>query len=414
MTRVRTRPVRRQGGFSLVELGVALLILGILGILVWRWVVSTRAPMQRTEMLTQLAEAQSAVEGFVLSQHRLPCSAAGTDGNEACGDASAEFLPWRTLGIASRLGQLHYGVNRGGGLDLAPATLAPTVAPDLNVDFTDMPVLPSDPDHDPPLVASADAQAAAGRAQAAINAAVARRAVANGLDWCRVVRRFAADTGTAGVLRAGNASDSVPVAYVLVHPGGNGEFDGNNAVGANATWHFDFPGRPQTHDYDDLTLAVGPADLSERVGCVARLGEMQASAQGAYAAYDSARVMQQYWSFRMFDITASESAVQSAKTGVAVASMGLALATAGAVLSIASAANTEGITAPVVIIAAANVATAIAQTVFAAQALKDAQAALVVSNEKLKATDAYAVQLYDDFTRALTRAIALDVKELTP
>lgn len=407
-------PARRQGGFSLVELGVALVILGVLGILVWRWVVSTRAPMQRTAILAQLDEAQSAVEGFVLSRHRLPCAASGSDGNEACSDGAAVFLPWRTLGLASRFGQLHYGVNRGGGLDLAPATLAPVVSPDLNIDFTDMPVLPSDPSHSPPLVASADAQAAAARAQTAIDAARARRAVANGLDWCRVLRRYAANTAAPGVLQAGNASASMPVAYILVHPGENGVFEGNNAVGASATWRFDFPGRPQDNAYDDLSLAVGPADLGERIGCVARLGEMQAAAQGAYAAYDTARAMQQYWSFRMFDITASESALQSAQTGVAVASMGLALATAGAVISIASAANTEGITAPVVIIAAANVATAIAQTVFAAQALSSAQDALQVSKDKLQATDAYAAQLYDDFTQALTRATTLDVKELTP
>jgi len=414
MTAMFKRFSRYQRGFSLVELGVALLILGILGILVWRWVVSTRAPMERSAILAQLDEAQSAVEGFVLFQHRLPCPAAGTGGNEACGDSAAVNLPWRTLGLSSRFGQLHYGVNRGGGLDLAPAVLAPSVSPDLNVDFSGMPVPPSDPDHDPPLAASTDAQAAAGRAQAAINSAVARRAVANGLDWCRVLRRYAANTAVAGVLTAGNATASIPVAYVLAHPGANGVFDGNNAVGASPTWRFDFPGRPQDNDFDDLALAVGPADLGERVGCVARLGEMQAAAQGAYAAYDSARAMQEYWSFRMFDITASESAVQSAQTGVAVAAMGLGLATASAVIGIASAANTEGVTAPVVIIAAANVATAIAQTVVAAQALEDAQAALEVSKEKLQATDGYAVQLYDDFAQALTRAVTLDVKELTP
>jgi hypothetical protein len=200
----------------------------------------------------------------------------------------------------------------------------------------------------------------------------------------------------------------------LAHPGENGQFDGNNAVGASSTWAFDFPGRPQDDTFDDLALLVGPADLAERIGCVARLSEMQSAAQGAYAAYDSARVMQEYWSLRMFDITASESAVQSAKTGVAVAAMGLALATAGGVISIASAANTEGVTAPVVILAAANVATAIAQTIYADKALKSAEEALEVSKDKLAATDAYAVQVYDTFAQALTRAIALDVKGLNP
>lgn len=405
---------RRQGGFSLVELGVTMVIVGILGVLVWRWVVTTRAPMQRPAMLAQMSEAQAALEGFVLVKHRLPCAAADEGGSEACGDATAIRFPWRTLGLGSRFGQLHYGVNRGGGLDLAPATLAPSVSPDLNINFTGMPVPPSDAAHAPPLGASVAALAAAARAQAAITSATARRTEANGLDWCRILRRYAANTAVAGVLGAGNTTGSMPVAYVLAHPGENGQFDGNNAVGASATWAFDFPGRPQDDTFDDLALLVGPADLAERIGCVARLGEMQAAAQGAYAAYDTARVMQEYWSLRMFDITTSESAVQSATTGVAVAAMGLALATAGGVISIASAANTEGVTAPVVILAAANLATAIAQTVFAAKALDDAKAALEVSKEKLAAADAYAIHVYDTFTQALTRATVLDVKGLNP
>lgn len=59
---------RRQTGFSLVELGVVMAIVGIIGIIVWRWVVSTREPLQRPAILSQLAEAQAAVEGFVLRQ----------------------------------------------------------------------------------------------------------------------------------------------------------------------------------------------------------------------------------------------------------------------------------------------------------------------------------------------------------
>lgn len=405
---------RSQGGFSLVELGVAMVIVGILGILVWRWVVSTRAPMQRPAMIAQMSEAQAALEGFVLVKHRLPCAAADETGNEACGNTTAIRFPWRTLGLSSRFGLLHYGVNRGGGHDLAVVPSTPSISPDLNISFTGMPVPPSDSAHSPPLEASTAAKAAVTRAQTAVATATARRAQANGLDWCHILRGYAADTTVAGVLTAGNATGSMPVAYVLVHPGENGQFDGNNAVGASATWVFDFPGRPQDDSFDDLALLVGPADLAERIGCVARLSEMQSAAQGAYAAYDSARVMQEYWSLRMFDITASESAVQSAKTGVAVAAMGLALATAGGVLSIASAANTEGVTAPVVILAAANVATAIAQTIYADKALKSAEEALEVSKDKLVATDAYAIQVYDTFTQALTRAIALDVKGLNP
>ncbi|MFN3437377.1 MAG: type II secretion system protein [Acidovorax sp.] len=422
------RSLRRESGFSLVELAVAMVIIGVIGIFVWRWVVSTREPMQRPAMMRQLSEAQSAVEGFVLRNARLPCAAAGTNGSESCGDAAAVRLPWRTLGLSSEFGRLHYGVNRGGGWDLAeiPNLLvrpADGVSPDLYIDFTGMPELPDYPSTlETAVTASASVVAAAGRATAAIVAAKGRRldpltgnpAPPNGLDWCRVLRRFAANPTAAGVLAAGNVANSVPVAFVLAHPGENGAFDGNNAVGAGGSWQFDFPGRPQDNNFDDLALAVGPADLAARIGCAARLSEMQAVAQGAYAAYDNARVMQEYWKLRVFDIETSESAVQGAKTGVALAAMGLALATASGVLSIASAANTEGVTAFIVVMAAANVGLSIAETVLAAQELVEAEAALVVSKQKQAAADTYAVQLYDTFTSTLNHAVSLDTKGLNP
>ena len=414
------RSACRAGGFSLVELAVAMAIIGLLGIFVWRWVVSTREPMQRPAMMRQLSEAQAAVEGFVLANHRLPCAAAGTNGNESCGDAAAVRLPWKRLGLSSDFGRLHYGVNRGGGWDLAAVPdiavrPADAVSPDLNINFTGMPELPTyPPTLEVPVSASAAVLAARDRVNTAKSAASARRVEVNGLDWCRVLRRLAANPAAAGVLTAGNVADSVPLAFILVHPGENAAFDGNNAVGAGGSWRFDFPGRPQDNNFDDLALAVGPGDLAARIGCAARLSEMQATAQGAYAAYDNARVMQEYWKLRVFDIESSESAVQGAKTGVALAAMGLALATASGVLSIASAANTEGVAAFTVVMAAVKVGLSIAETVLAAEELAEAEAALVVSRQKQAAADAYAAQLYGTFADTLERSVRLDVKGLNP
>ena len=403
----RRRLISRQAGFSLVELAVALVIIGVIGVIAWRWIASTREPLQRPAILSQLAEAQVAVEGFVLSRHRLPCAATDTGGNEDCASATAVRLPWRTLGLDSRFGALHYGVNRGGaGLDLAALPPA-SVAPDLNIDFSPaIPVLA--------LSTDASVNTAAAAVTAAITAAGNRRAQVNGLDWCRVLRRYAANPAVAGTLQAGNPGASMPVAFVLVHPGLNNVFEGNNVAGGAGGWRFDFPGRPQAADFDDISLAVGPADLSARIGCAARLGGMQAAGQGAYTAYDNARVVQEYWSLRVFDIDQAQSAVASAESGVALAAVNLALAVGSAALAIASASNTEGITIFGIALAAANVVTAGIEVTLAAIDLVQAQEALQASIAKEAAVRAYVVQLYETFTQAMNAAVLLDLKGLNP
>lgn len=399
-----------QGGFSLVELAVALVIMGVIGIAAWRWVASTRAPLERSALIGQLAQAQAAVEGFILAQHRLPCATASTDGLEQCSNAgaSAVLLPWRTLGLSSRFGQLHYGVNRGGGFDLAslPSALA---SPDLGIDFGPaIPVLA--------LSTEAAVNTAADAVTAAIAAAQFRRSQVNGLDWCRVVRQFAAhpDPQAAGALTVGNTKDSMAVAFVIAHHGVNGVFEGHNVLHGASGWRFDFPGRAQDHTFDDVSVAAGPSDLSARLGCVARLGAMQAAAQGAFTAYDNARVVQEYWALRVFDITQAESALGSAETGVTMAAMNLALATTSGALSTASAANTEGVTAFGTFMALANITAAGAELVLAIEDVEEATDLLKASKAKEKAFRDYVTRIYGDFTQALNAAVRLDKKELNP
>lgn len=398
----------RQVGLSMVELGVAMAIVGVIGIITWRWVADTRAPMERSAIISQLAEAQAAVEGFVLANHRLPCAASSTNGAEDCGNTSAAavLLPWRALGLPSRMGQLHYGVNRGASLDLA-STPAASAFPDLNINYSpNIPVLA--------LSTDAGVNAAAASVTAAITAANDRRAAINGLDWCRVVRHLAADPTVAGVLSAGNLTASISVAFVIAHPGANGVFEGSNVAGGAAGFRFDLPGRAQDNNFDDLSVAVGPGDLAARIGCVARLGAMQAAAQGAYTAYDNVRVVQEYWSLRVFDIEQAESALEGAETGVIMAAMNAALAAGSAALSVASAANTEGITIFGLVLAAANVVTAGFEVGFAAADLIEAQQALQDSKDKEVASRAYVIEVFKTFTQALTTANQLDEKGLNP
>jgi prepilin-type N-terminal cleavage/methylation domain-containing protein len=397
----------RQAGFSLIELSVSLVVMGVIGLMLWRWTAATQEPATLQTMQKELGEAQAAVEGFVLARHRLPCPAADAAGNEACGSASAVLLPWRTLGLSSDKGALHYGVNRGGGVDLAVEPAA-TIAPDLNIDFTGVPTLAVD------ASAAPDAATASTRVATLIAAAAARRTAANGLDWCRVVRALAGNTAAAGVIAAGNITTNMPVAYILVHPGKNGQFDGNNQVPATGSWRYDLPGRAQDSLYDDLSLAVGPSDLAARIGCVARLSGAQSAAQSAFAQYDTTRLMQEYWSLRAFDITTKEADLDSAETGLVVADMKLAVAGANLATAVADTPDTEGILAAFMIPATAKLVAAGVAVGFAWDTRDEARLALTAARLKLLAASAYAAHSYETLALVLTQSIALDEKGLNP
>lgn len=394
----------RQHGLSLVELAVVMAIIGVIGVFAWRWLEGTRQPLQRPAMMGQLAQAQAAVEGFVLAQHRLPCSASTSAGNESCADATAVLLPWRTLGLGSSFSQLHYGVNRGGtGLDLA-VTAPAFVRPNLGVDFSALLPIPA---------GTAVVTTAVTNATGAITAATNRDNVVNGLDWCRVLRRYAANPTVANTLRIGtNNANEIPVAYVLVHAGVNGVFEGNNASGGSH--RFDFPGRTPDPGFDDLAIAVGPADLSARIGCVARLSESLAAAQGAYAAYDTARVVREYWSLLIFDIEQAESAVQNADTAFALATMNAAIAAGSAALAIASAANTEAATVFGIALSIASVAAAATELGFAITEQRVAGEELVTARAKEAAVHPYVAHVLDSFSQALNAAVLRDTKGLNP
>ena len=401
--------VRRQRGFSLIELSVALVVTGLLGLLVWRWILAVQEPATVEKIQQQLSEAQAAVEGFVLANHRLPCPAVAATGAEACSNPAAVALPWRALGLSSGMGQLHYGVNRGGGADLA-ALPAPTVSPDLNFDFVGIP-LSSPPVSNTSATAAIDA---ASQAVTLIAAANSRRSQVNGLDWCQVLRSYSANPSAPGVLQAGNVTVSLPVAYILVHAGQNGQFDGNNTLGVGGSFKYDLPGREQDAQYDDVARAVGPADLSARLGCVARLSAAMAAAQAAFAQYDAARVMQAYWSLRAFDVKNSETNLARTTAKLALATLDLALSSTKSFISIASALNTEGLTAPTVIVAAASVVVATAKLAAAIKGVVEAGLGLEASITKLDATSVYAAETYKLLSKSLQQAILLDQKGLNP
>ena len=108
---------RGQYGLSLVEIGVVLLVLGVLsigGVSYWRTAGQQRVTVAERDLL---GRAEQAMLGFAHAQYRLPCPDINSDGIEDCGVAGSlnhvGGLPWLTLQLPeAAAAQLKYGIYR--------------------------------------------------------------------------------------------------------------------------------------------------------------------------------------------------------------------------------------------------------------------------------------------------------------
>lgn len=106
---------RRHRGYTLLELTVTLLILGIAGVLLARWAGSFNEQRQYGQQRELIQRADDALTAFAAGRARLPCPASSIDGNEDCNGQSTGLLPWRSLGLPdASAARLHYAVLLGG------------------------------------------------------------------------------------------------------------------------------------------------------------------------------------------------------------------------------------------------------------------------------------------------------------
>lgn len=250
--------MKRQRGYSLVEMGVALVILGLLvtGVVAY-WTISTRHQVAQSVRRAN-DDARLALTAFAQAKYRLPCpdlTGSGLEGDAggACpSGAQVGGFPWKTVGIFDpAVRRLRYGLYRAASA---------TAAADADLSAVQDRLEPLRGQGSPLAVA----ELSLGHA--------------NLLDFCKALEvadrpQTSVDATRLHTWQVGQATSRHAVAYVLASGGlldtdGDGSpFDGANATASSGQPAFERPGRAATEAYDDVVTAVGFQDLFHELGC---------------------------------------------------------------------------------------------------------------------------------------------------
>ncbi|RYX90357.1 MAG: hypothetical protein EOO28_29645 [Comamonadaceae bacterium] len=100
---------RSQSGLSLVEASFALVICGVMGIVLWQFVVLQAQQSHNLRSQSMISRAKVALGAYAALHAQLPCPAPDTRGVADCGGAADGYLPYLTLGLPDPdAGRLQY------------------------------------------------------------------------------------------------------------------------------------------------------------------------------------------------------------------------------------------------------------------------------------------------------------------
>lgn len=292
-----------QRGLSLVELAVTLAILGIVAIVLVRWIATRQGEEALTQRHDLLSRADDAMLAFASVHARLPCPSQDSDGLEDCAGPAQGQLPWRAIGLPdASAAHIRYGVLR------RPDAANVRVDADLTQAL--------DRAHPIRVIASVGLPAALG--------------AINGLDFCHALRvgqrlPFSSDAvHTLSALTPGASTRNVAYALAAADP--------NDPVTLQhgASPAFASPRNAPTAEYRDQVRAVGLDELWTRLRC----GDAVAATTyshfdvAAAAGIDETTMADYRKQLEILELLA-ESNLDSAEAGVLSAAAGILSATAG-------------------------------------------------------------------------------------
>ena len=351
----------RQGasGWSLVELAVVLVVMGVMGTVVWRLLPAAPQVAAGDAAGRDLAAAEQALLGYALAHHRLPAPVISN---------GQQVLPADELGLPSRL-VIRYQVQAL--LTSTPADLFKPLLPPASGHSDVFPALKQ----------------------------------INGLDLCMRLKAI-----NAASL---DGMQGVPAAFALMHPGGI-----DNAAMASSA-DFVLPGTPDPTGR--RIIAAGPGEFASRLACPERVARARGAARAAYSGWDLSRVAKEYLAFRTFTVQVAEMNKSNADAIVAIAATNVVIGVMQETVSVlqsspgfppdpfATAGGLAGIVATT-----AQLAVAVAKLASAISAAAKAETAVDTAREQKTAAAANLARMTALADQSLDRALYLDSQGLQP